>query len=709
MTHTERALTLVSALVLGTSLAGCNDVQTPGARPPSAPPSSSAPGPEPEPTGSLDPPAPPSEPPDETEPVVPVPESSCDAGDDAFVRRATLALLGRRPLGQGEVLAHVQALSEIRNAQVAANAPDTARRLVARAMMHDDAFRVRWTDFLKDGLRIARTQAKSQRSCYGEHESVSPDGGALAKYVRDNPATASQPPVPSFTMRELLASALELDDLSVLYRAHLFAMMSKPINGAALELELELTRRNDFGAAFESAYTRRDIACLACHNSEYSITASTDPATNRFWPVPALFERALFGSSSGLHPPEEAEQKGSDLLRARGMFRYMGVVDASGTTPFGWSEACGQFTQPMSDDPLHIDTWFGSIRSTPEAPSLGLRASVWDLERSLQRGVEALVRDGLPASGGEVAPDVAFAALVALTIVENVWTEVMGSRLTVAHNFPRTAVQRDLLVALTDRFVRARFSLKTLLLDILEHEAFNLKPPSAGCGSGPYPLDRIFDPWTDAEADPAMRGNGPSDAVFPLSPRLIRRSLHVAMGWPMYPEYPAPSSAEETLSLAIGFFLRDGEAGRRGLDFQGRLAWEAAYGSCHALSENDFIARLVESGAADPTATALDAVLALKDRLVGDPRVTDAERPLLESLLQLPLSSRDWPALEGGLRRVCGVLVASPLFMLGGLVPDAVGELPRLTPSEASTRVACERLRDALAAVAPGTALSCSE
>lgn len=638
-----------------------------------------------------------------TEMLDPAALAACDAGDRAFVHRAIIALLGRRPLGQGELQGLVSAIEQVRSAQTAAGEPDTARLVVARALMQDDAFRVRWSDFLKDALRAARTDTKNQEPCYGSNETADSDGGALARFVRDNDATASDESFRGFTMRQLLASALELDDLSVLYRANLFAMMSKPLKGNSLELELELARRNDFGAAFEATYTRRDISCLPCHNSEFSVTASPDPATNRFWQVPALFERALFGNSTGTHPAEEVATLGTDVLRSRGMFRYMGVV-GSGTAPFGWApEACGIFEEPSSDDPLHIDTWFGSLRSLPDEPTRGQRMSVWELERSLRAGFEALAAQGMP--NGEVEADEAFASLVALHVTESVWLEVMGTPLTVGHHFPRTAVQRDMLSALSERFVGSHYSLKELLAAIVEHGVFNLQPPSVGCGAGPYPFPRLFDPWTEAESDPEARGNGPSDAVFPLSPRVLRRSLHTALEWPMYLEYPESGSAEETLSLSLGFFLRDSEPGRRGLDFQGRLAWEAAYGSCAAPETNDFISKLESAAVADSSATMLDAIVALKDRMIGEPYVAEDERAPLEALLE---TSLDAPAdaLDGGLRRLCGVLASSPMFMLGGMVAGAEHPIPKLTPSEASKAAVCSRIETALG---NGMKLECAE
>jgi hypothetical protein len=100
----------------------------------------------------------------------------------------------------------------------------------------------------------------------------------------------------------------------------------------------------------------------------------------------------------------------------------------------------------------------------------------------------------------------------------------------------------------------------------------NLLPPSAACPGKPYGLPRVFDPWTDAEQDPEKRGNSPADAVFPISPRPLRKALHFALPWPPYPEYPEAGSGEEALQLALGFALRDSEQGQRALGFQGRLA-----------------------------------------------------------------------------------------------------------------------------------------
>jgi len=633
--------------------------------------------------------------------------TDCQSSDQAWIRRAFMAISGRRSWGQAEINAYEDVLKGVRAASggdptkpAPAGADlEPAKRLVARAMMEEDAYRERWSDFVMDALHTVRIEAKSQESCYGALSAVAVDDGGLAVWVRDNDATAQGAPLQGFTMGDLLSSALQLDDLSVVYRGHLFAMMNLPLIGANVDFfALERVRRQDFGAVFDSAYIHRDVVCLSCHNSEYSVTQDDDPTKNRAWPVPGLFEVALFGSSSGKHPPEEEATQGPDDLRAHSMLRVADVVDGSGTTPFGWSGQCGAFSVPQVDDPLHIDTYFGSIKSTPTDPSKGLRASVWDLEASLHKGVDLLAAHGLRRLPGDVLadPDEAFAYLVAENIVEEVWAEIMGSQLTIANYFARTAVQRDILFGLTERFVASHFSLKTLLLDILAHPAFNLEAPDEGCGTA-YELPTVFDPWTTSEGDPLKRGNSPADGVFALSARPLVRSLHRAMEWPMRSEFPI-DDAETSFQSAVGLFLKDADPGYRGLDFQGRLTWEATYAGCPNLSGNDFITRIVARAFAVPGATVGDGILALKDRLTGEPTVdAKVEKPALEALIGGSLASVDLGNLDAKLRTVCGVLVSTPQHMLGGIPPKDTRDVPRLTPPDVTYQGACGVLSSYLA------------
>lgn len=644
--------------------------------------------------------------------------AECQSSDQAWVRRAILAISGRRSWGQAEVNAYEDVLKGVRAADggdPAKPAPagkdlEPGKRLVARAMMEENAFRERWSDFVMDALHTVRIETKSQESCYGPPSAGAVDDGALAAWVRDNDSTAQSPPMQGFTMGQLLSSAIQLDDLSVVYRGHLFAMMNLPITGANVDfIAMERIRRQDFGAVFDSAYIHRDVVCLSCHNSEFSVTHEEDATKNRAWPVPGLFELSLFGSSNGKHPPEEEATKGTDDLRAHSMLRVADVVDG-GTTPFGWGGQCGAFSVPQVDDPLNIDTYFGSIKSTPGNPTRGLRASVWDLEASLHKGVDLLAAHGLRRLPGDVLadPDEAFAYLVAENIAEKVWAEIMGSPLTIANYFARTAVQRDVLFGLTEHFVASHFSLKTLILDILAHPAFNLKAPDEGCGVAAYEVPNIFDPWTTSDGDLAKRGNSPADGVFAVSARPLVRSLHRAMEWPARPEYPFDDD-ETAFQSAVGLFLKDADPGYRGLDFQGRLTWEATYAGCQDLSGNDFITKIVARSAAVPGATVGDGVLALKDRLTGEPSIEPTvEKPALEALIGGPLASTELGGLDAKLRTVCGVLVSTPQLMFGGIPPKDTRDVPRLTPLDVTYQGTCGYLSGYLAGAGTPYVVACA-
>jgi hypothetical protein len=254
------------------------------------------------------------------------------------------------------------------------------------------------------------------------------------------------------------------------------------------------------------------------------------------------------------------------------------------------------------------------------------------------------------------------------------------------------------LMGLTEHFVASHFSLKTLLLDVVANPAFNLKAPDEGCGGAPYELPNIFDPWTITDNDLSKRSNSPADGAFAISSRPLLRSLHRAMEWPYRPDYPG-TGTEEAFQTAIGHFIKDAAPGYRGLDFQGRLTWETTYGGCFDLSGNDFIDKIKAQAATTPGATVGDAMIALKDRLLGDPAVEPAaEKPALEALLGAPLASTDLSVLDKQLRSACGVFVSTPQFMLGGIIPKDTRDVPKLTPKDVSYDVTCGALALGLAA-----------
>jgi hypothetical protein len=618
----------------------------------------------------------------------------CQGSDVDFVQRALLAINGRRAWGEAETTTYVAALQEI----TAARGEIEARRLVARAMMTEPSFRSRWGDMFMDSLRVSRSRfirddkysPVQSQSCYGKAtatiklETVGPE---LAAHVRDNPPSDTAPPIPNFSLNMLVGSAIALDDISPIYRAHMLHRMSFPIAGANVEpAELERQRRLSFGIGFEDTYLNRNLTCLGCHNAKDSETP------NRTFPLPYDADTAVFGEASAPFEP----------LIYRSIFRYEGIADvepgdSGARAPWGWDESfCGVLGLNASIDPLGVDAKFGSVKSTPEQPNLGKLASVWILEQSLSRGFEAL-RDGpdVDANGEITNPDEAFAYLVASNVVERVWEEVIGAPLSVAHTYPRNQAQRDILFTLTNRFVLSGFSLKGLLADILTEPLFNIADATSSCWEEPYGIEPIMDPFTTDVPEPVEQGNGPGERAQFLSSRVLVSALHQALEWPALASFPKVEE-DEVWQQAIGLTLSATISGFRGLDFQARLAWESRYGQCGALGDDDFIGALLKR-ANDDKATVEDVVLALKDRLIGDPQITDEERAPTEALLNRALESDDLADMETPLRLYCGAIGSSPQFALagvtarGGLLP-----VPALTPPEHGATAECDAVRKRL-------------
>jgi hypothetical protein len=646
----------------------------------------------------------------------------CADSDQAFVRNAYLAVLGQRPMGQAEVDVYVDIMTEVRALNDDASDP---YEVVVRAMSTDPAYVDRWSEHLMDAVRVPRIEDQSMESCYGRTEREL-DDGSLAAHVRDHAGSANDDGQGSFTMRDLVRSSLVLDDVSPVYRGHLYALVSRAIPAANVpRVERELARREDFGLVFDSAYLNRDIVCLGCHNSEGSVTYDPDPELNRHWSLPGLFEKALYGESTGIA-----------VERAHAPFRYDGFVadvfdDNGFSRPWGWTPSCGGFfPDSLPPDPAGVDGKFGDLT--------GDQLTVYDLEAALRRGIDTITTSGLQiGDDGTIGdPDAAFAYMVAASIVESVWKEVIGSPLTIANYFARNEAQRDLLHELTDTFVASRFSLTTLVVAITKSPYFNRQPPENGCGE-PYDMPAVYDPWVIADDDPALRANGPGDSVTALSGRTLLHTVYKALEWPAprfqrFPETPTevyvcqqfglscsqmlstcqnqgyccvahdllcenppgpgePTARDEqTFQRGVGAFLKNGERGFRGLDFQARLVWEDRFGTCSKpTSEDDFVDEILAL-AASRGGTVGDVAAALKDRLVGEPDIAGAEQSAIEALFGAGLAD---PAsgvtdLEDRARRFCGVLVSSPQFLLGGIAARG-GDVPVLTPDDASYDAVC--------------------
>lgn len=508
---------------------------------------------------------------------------ACQGSDQQFVRRAIQGVLGRRPYGQAEVnmytdlIAEIDALDAVDPEELPAEpgkALRHSRSVMLEALFQSPEYGSNWEELYRDFLRVQRVDEYQNAACYGAKVRV--DRAEVAKFVRDNPPDAGGDGGVSPTMADVIAGALELDDISPMYTANLFGMLVKTYAGAnGTAVESELGRRRDFGAWFDAVYLNRDPVCLQCHNSEFSVTQTPDPKTNRHYPVPALLEKSLLGSSAGAEA--EGAFDASDIMHGGLKFaRFVATcstpnqaaIDAAlatgailpdmcppgelrlcttasslgprdwvclstvnqtrSTRPWNLATACGSFTHPSAIpvDLAGVDTKFGNVT--------GSRASVWDMERTLRAGFAKLRTEGLgadPETWEVPDPDKAFAYMTAMTLVEKVWKEITGTGLTIQTYFPRNEASRDQLQHLTDTFIASGYSHQALLQEIYASPYLNLAPPDSECWAGAYQLPRIFDPWVTAEDDPVKRGNSVGDGVAMLSGRTAARTAYGSLGW----------------------------------------------------------------------------------------------------------------------------------------------------------------------------------
>jgi hypothetical protein len=731
--------------------------------------------------------------------------SAHDAGDEAWVKAVIPAMWGRGPTGTSEVRVLVDLVE------------GSSRADVVRAMARSPEYVEHWQDLLLDDLLIDRVSHDSKPACY--EESAGLEGPELAAWVRDH-----DPEGPGFaspwTMADLVRSALALDDLSPLYRANLFARLGQQyFDPVAFDA---LSYRQDKVEVFLASYLDRRMACLECHNTEYSTTGNDDPALDRTWEIPGHVEAPLFGDASGpalpsdlqilfrrmgvekgilaadfgLIPEEDlfdgcsvragtppgcsdcmciaevcgansdccgvawdqscadacaASNAGCAVARPPG---YQGcqvlpglsgcpgcvceaavcAADAS-CCEVAWDEGCVELCRQHGDqcpeptpgfpvwgtdqrcpqfaprdrveiDPLLQEGWFAGPR--------GPETSIWDLEDLLHAGLERV-----RGVGPDVADDLsvpatdAFAWLVAINRADQVWSEVHGSRLTLAHTFARNQPQRDLLWSLATTFVEHDFSLAELLVQSTTHPLFNQPAPvDVAAEQPPYYMPPIIDPWSVEEVAVAQRGNGAGDLARVLPPRTLLGRVTTALGWEpiaRFPKFYEPF--QNQVQRRLGVPLEVSEPGIAGSDFQSLVGWEWVFGRCAPREDEfraaggggDWIDRLVQEALADG-ATWGELLSALKDRLLTEPRIDDEERPLLEALLEASLSE---PAGsdQDGVRRVCGVWLASPQFRLTGVPAADVGDAaPAITVSGQSFAERCERLSSAMY----GGALTCT-
>jgi hypothetical protein len=681
-----------------------------------------------------------------------------------------LGVLGRRASGQAEVNLYTDVISQIDALEgYDPSAPVTApvtklrhgRQAVIDALLANPDYATNWTDLYRDFVRVQRIDEQVNAQCDAARARPT-DAKQVAMWVRDqNPLAGSDGKVAP-TYGDILAGSIELDDVTPIYVSHLFPMVNKTYAGAnATPVALELARRADFGAWFDGAYLNRDVTCLGCHNSEFSVTQSEDPALNRHFPVPGLFEKALFGISTG--PDTVGGFGGTDRLHAplrRAQFLATDCATASATQitaattagtlvtcptgdtvmfcssdqktmcnsqakrernilPWGMVAACGTFIGPSATpiDQAFVEAKLGNVT--------GYRTSMFDVVGSLRGGFNKLQVEGLGAdTDGNIAdPDKAFAYLVSMNIVEKVWRTITGTPLTIANYFPRNAAARDTLWGLTETLIKSGYSNKALLSAIFASPYLNMAAPEVGCGTNPYGAPRIFDPWSSAEPLEADRGNNVADSVQAVYPRVQARAAYAALGWPLTaynsvsPDTRSTATAtaygetaisvggvssaliENQFQTETGYYLKASQPGFRGLDFQGRLGWEDRFAQCKKLvyapanTYPDLIEGLVTTAKASNVSIG-ELLKVLKDRIMGETSFSAAEKTQMQLMLgsSLEADAKSLPDLDASLRRVCGVMVASPQFLMLGLEAKDGSDVPAQTPAKYSYQTLCTQL-----------------
>ncbi|MCB9677038.1 MAG: hypothetical protein H6737_18115 [Alphaproteobacteria bacterium] len=578
----------------------------------------------------------------DVEPAVP---TSCDAGDEAWVQRAIPLLWGRKAHGSAEVRAWVSMTQQ------------HGREAVVRAMAQGPEYRQWWRQWVTDALAVARTGDKAYSRCFMTPLRETHDG-SLVQYIRsvDEPWEATTPSDGAFNMADVVLDAIEADDLAVAWQVNLYSRMNRPVQGANVsEEELEYNRRVNFGETFFETYLNRNLDCVLCHNSQFSTTDDPDARLDRTWQLPGNHETAILGSNVAF-----SKDEAFSMFRTAGVLRYQ-----SGRRPFGMDEECGRFTRPTNiDGPDYLGQ-----DTTYLVDAYGPEGSVWQLERNLAEGADRLAITGLSiGETGAVQGEDSFAYLLGARIADLVFEEATGGRLTIAHGFPRNLQQASRLEALTDTLVESGFSLRELLVAVTADELFNADLPEV-CETVAYGLDPVVNPWSVEDDDTAKRHNSPGDLAHRHSARVLTFAANDHLGWEAPRGWQLPEGEEE-FQAAIGTWLRESQPGFRGTDFQGLLAYQDRYATCDG-GQPDFIASLRGQSAGH---TVGDVVYTLKDRLLANGAISDAERPLVEALVG-PLDAPAEDVDGQGLRALCGAILTSPAYMVA-LAPTGIGDPP---------------------------------
>jgi hypothetical protein len=279
-----------------------------------------------------------------------------DAADAAFVRQVVPILYGRKVRGYDEVKLLTDVITQ------------SNRATLVRSLMESNEFTDHWTEVLIDDLRIGRNgEPLAQPACFGAPLRAAADPALALSIVNNIPQSTS--PGGAFNMTDVVRSAIKADNLYPIYRANVYTLM----NAIPLASD-ELQRRERIGARFTEIFLNRQLGCLVCHNSEFSLSGAPS-GWNRTHPIRGYFEKALFNASTG-EPPNNAFA----------MFRTDVRFGASAIAPWGL-QGCGSYKTTLTTDSENITPIFVTNQSK--------QFGVHDVQGILQFGYLDLKNNGL--------------------------------------------------------------------------------------------------------------------------------------------------------------------------------------------------------------------------------------------------------------------------------------------------------------------------
>jgi len=248
---------------------------------------------------------------------------------------------------------------------------------------------------------------------------------------------------------------------------------------------------------------------------------------------------------------------------------------------------------------------------------------------------------------------------------------------------PRNDAQRQVMWDLAETWIGNDYSLVEILVFVTTHDYFVQNVPEDVLETDiPYFLGSVFNAFAPYATDETMRLNSTGDALQRGAARVLVNSVYTSLGWDKLPEFPEPDEPLSTsnfildydesawIQSSVGIQMKLSSSGFRSQDFQTLLVWESWFGTCTDVyggtHDGDWIDQLLEM-AEDDGATVGDVLIALKDRLLTDPAITDEEAALLEAVMGgVSMDDAVTAGVEDDVRLVCGVWLSSPQFQLWG-------------------------------------------